>query len=57
MNKARQSPPSLLLSRLIAPGTSLRLRYGELSNEELLLGLGFVLYHNPFDRLVVPPRG
>jgi hypothetical protein len=40
----------------IAPGTSLRLRYGELSNEELLLGSGFVLYHNPFDRLVVPPR-
>ena len=40
----------------IAPATTLRLRYGELSNEELLLGSGFVLYHNPFDRLVVPPR-
>jgi hypothetical protein len=29
---------------------------GELTNEELLLGLGFVLHQNPFDRLVVPPR-
>ena len=40
----------------IAPATTLRLRYGELSNEELLLGSGFVLYHNPFDRLVVRRR-
>lgn len=40
----------------IAPGTRLSLRYGDLCNEELLFGFGFVLYHNPFDRLVVPPR-
>ena len=39
----------------ICAGTSLRLRYGELSNEELLLRYGFVLYDNPVDRLTLPP--
>ncbi len=38
----------------IAAGTSLRLRYGELSNEQLLLRYGFVLDDNPADRLALP---
>ena len=39
----------------IAGSTSLRLRYGSLSNEELLLRYGFVLHDNPDDRLALPP--